>query len=49
MRVQQELKKLEGEGKGQKGNMIMSKCWNIIQTMAENEEFVPKYLTSIER
>eukprot|EP00826_Nyctotherus_ovalis_P038153 TRINITY_DN355_c0_g4_i1.p1 TRINITY_DN355_c0_g4~~TRINITY_DN355_c0_g4_i1.p1 ORF type:complete len:979 (+),score=242.38 TRINITY_DN355_c0_g4_i1:128-3064(+) len=34
--------------KGEKNNIIISKCWNVIHSICDNKEFCPKFADSIE-
>ncbi len=45
-RVKIELKKCHE--KGEKNNLIINKCWNVIRLVTELDSFMPRYASSIE-
>lgn len=45
-RIGSELAKLHE--RGEKNNIIINRCWNIIRVISENKEFMPVYYNNIE-
>lgn len=45
-RVDKEYKELQA--KGEKNNMTINQCWNVIRSICEQDAFFPEYLDSIE-
>eukprot|EP01022_Parablepharisma_sp_SALTPOND_P004337 TRINITY_DN120113_c2_g1_i1.p1 TRINITY_DN120113_c2_g1~~TRINITY_DN120113_c2_g1_i1.p1 ORF type:complete len:870 (+),score=95.57 TRINITY_DN120113_c2_g1_i1:4814-7423(+) len=46
LRVQTEYNALRA--KGEKNNMVLNQCWNVIRSICENNSFYPEYTSSIE-
>ncbi|MDR3548036.1 MAG: hypothetical protein P4M11_07195 [Candidatus Pacebacteria bacterium] len=47
LRIEVEFKALLA--KGEKNNMVMSQCWNVIRAICETDAFMPEYADPIER